>query len=185
MSTTSQRVCPVEGAGHLDSAWRRWLQNPRKIVGPYVKQGMTVLDVGCGPGFFSMEMARLVGTSGRVIAADLQEGMLQKLREKIQGTELEPWILLHRCGRQRIGWTEPVDFVLAFYMMHELPDQDAFFQEIASLLKPGGQMLIVEPPFHVSKTAFTKTVEKARNAGLSPVATPRVFLSKAVLLKKG
>jgi ubiquinone/menaquinone biosynthesis C-methylase UbiE len=70
------------------------LQNPRKILGPYIKEGMTVLDVGCGPGFFSIELAQMVGKSGRVIASDLQEGMLRKLREKIQGTEFEERITL-------------------------------------------------------------------------------------------
>jgi ubiquinone/menaquinone biosynthesis C-methylase UbiE len=185
ISNTGQRVCPVERAGHLDSRLRRWLQNPQKLVGPYVKEGMNVLDVGCGPGFFSIEMARMVGASGRVVAADLQDGMLQKLRDKIQGTELESRITLHQCGQQRIGWTEPVDFALAFYMVHELPDQNAFFREIGSLLTPNGHVFIVEPPFHVSKAAFVDTVRKARNTGLIPVATPRVLLSKAVLLKKG
>jgi ubiquinone/menaquinone biosynthesis C-methylase UbiE len=69
-------VCPVERAGSLDSKIRRWLQNPQKILVPYVREEMTVLDIGCGPGLFSVEMARMVGKSGRVIAVDLQEGML-------------------------------------------------------------------------------------------------------------
>ena len=184
VSDTGQRVCPVERAGQFDSKLRRWLQNPQKLIGPYLKEGMTVLDVGCGPGFFSIEMARMVGASGRVIAADLQDGMLQKLRDKIHGTELEARITLHQCGKRRIGWSEAVDFVLAFYMLHELPDQDAFFREIGSLLTPDGYVFIVEPPFHVSKTAFEDTVRKARDAGFIPVAKPRVLLSKTVLLKK-
>ena len=185
MENTRQDVCPVERAGHLDSKLRRWLQNPQKLVGPYITSGMTVLDVGCGPGFFSCEMARMVGDSGRVIAADLQDGMLEKVREKIQGTELEGRIELHHCDRSRIGWDGAADFVLAFYMLHELPDQQSFFQEISTLLKPGGRMLIVEPPLHVSKDAFDTTLQNARNAGLSPLATPRVWLSKTALLAKG
>jgi len=47
------------------------------------------LDLGCGPGFFSVEMAEMVGASGKVIAVDMQEGMLRKLESKIQGTEIE------------------------------------------------------------------------------------------------
>jgi len=45
------RVCPVERAGVLDHRIRRWLQDPQKILRPYVEEGMTVLDIGCGPGF--------------------------------------------------------------------------------------------------------------------------------------
>ena len=74
MRDRSKRVCPVEIAGHLDNRIRRWVQNPQKILEPYVEEGMVVLDIGCGPGFFSIDMAKMVGRSGRVIAADLQEG---------------------------------------------------------------------------------------------------------------
>jgi ubiquinone/menaquinone biosynthesis C-methylase UbiE len=145
---------------------------------------MTVLDVGCGPGLFAIEMAQMVGKSGRVIAVDLQEGMLEKLRNKIQGTELAERITLHRCKEDRIGVSDNVDFALAFYMVHEVPNQQEFFEEVRSILKPGGLLLIGEPPFHVSKGAFEKTVSKARNVGFRPVGRPRIFLSKAVLLRK-
>ena len=84
-----------------------------------------------------------------------------------------------------VGWSGAVDFVLAFYVVHELPDQNAFFQEIGSLLTSNGHVFIVEPPFHVSKAAFEDTVRKAKNAGLTPVINPKVLLSKTVLLKKG
>jgi ubiquinone/menaquinone biosynthesis C-methylase UbiE len=146
---------------------------------------MTVLDVGCGPGFFSVDMAQMVGKSGRVIACDLQEGMLQKVREKIQGTELEERITLHRCETNKLGLSEDVDFVLLFYMVHEIRSQEEFFREIESILKPNGQVFMVEPPFHVSKTAFEETIRKARGAGLTPVERPKMFLNKTVILKKG
>jgi ubiquinone/menaquinone biosynthesis C-methylase UbiE len=179
------RVCPVEMAGSLDKGFRRWLQNPRKILGPYIKEGMTVLDFGCGPGYFTIEIARMVGKSGRVIAADLQEGMLQRLRNKVRGSELEQRITLCKCENNKLSLSESVDFVLAFYMVHEVPNQDKLFKYIESILKPAGQVLVVEPPFHVSKVAFEQTVSKARNAGLTPFDRPKVFLSKAVILRKG
>jgi ubiquinone/menaquinone biosynthesis C-methylase UbiE len=74
------RVCPVEKAGMLDNSVRRLLQNPKKILEPYIYNGMTILDLGCGPGFFSIEIAKLLTDSGKVIAADLQEEMLDKIR---------------------------------------------------------------------------------------------------------
>lgn len=79
---------------------------------------MTVLDVGCGPGFFTLDMARMVGPSGCVVACDLQAGMLERIRRKIQGTDLEKRVRLHQSGKDRIGLDLPVDFVLAFYMAH-------------------------------------------------------------------
>ncbi len=184
MSDRSNRVCPVERAGGLDNRIRRWLQNPGKILGPYIKEGMTVMDLGCGPGFFSIEMAHMAGKSGWVIAADLQEGMLQKLRDKIDGTEIEERITLHKCEQSKIGVSEEVDFVLLFYIVHEVPDKDALFNEIETMLKPNGQVLMVEPSFHVSKAAFKETIGKARNAGLTLVKGPKVFFSKTAMLKK-
>jgi ubiquinone/menaquinone biosynthesis C-methylase UbiE len=178
------RVCPVERAGSLDNSIRRWLQDPQKILRPYIEEGMTVLDLGCGPGYFSIDMAHMVGKSGRVIAADLQEGMLQKLRDKIQGTELEERITLHKCEESRIGLSEHVDFVLGFYVLHEIPNQEVFFSEIRSILKPSGRVFIVEPPFHVSKTAFEGTIRKARDAGFTLVERPKVLLSKTMLLRR-
>ncbi len=185
MSVRSNRVCPVENAGSLDNRIRRWFQNPRKIMGPYIEDGMTVMDLGCGPGLFSIDMAQMVGSSGRVIAADLQEGMLQKIREKIAGTELENRITLHKCEQDKIGVSGAVDFVLLFYVVHEIPNKDRLFDEIAKMLRPNGQVLIVEPPVHVSKKAFEETIGKAESAGLTIISRPKVLFSKTAVLKKG
>ena len=73
MMTEQIRVCPVALAASLDNKLRRWLQNPRKILESYVSDGILVLDVGCGPRFFSIELARLVGPDGRVIAPALHQ----------------------------------------------------------------------------------------------------------------
>jgi len=52
MNDKEKHVCPVESAKGLDNFFRKLVQNPKKILKDYVKKGMTVLDVGCGPGFF-------------------------------------------------------------------------------------------------------------------------------------
>lgn len=185
MDGKDEHVCPVEKAGGLDSGIRKIVQSPRKILGNYAREGMTVLDLGCGPGFFSVEMAKMVGASGKVIAVDLQEGMLQKLKNKIQGTEIEKRIKLHKCDGYKIGITEKVDLVLAFYMFHEVPDQKKFLEEIKSMLKPNGEVFIVEPKFfHVSKQAFEETMNMAKEIGFTPIERPKVFLSRAVVLRK-
>ncbi len=185
MCERCNRVCPVERAGSLDNRIRRWLQNPQKILRPYIEGGMTVLDLGCGPGFFSIDRAHMVGKSGQVIACDLQEGMLQKVREKIKGTELEERIRLHKCEEREIGVTDHVDFVLLFYVVHEVANKEKFFDEIGAILKPNGQVLVVEPPFHVSKSAFEETIKKAREVGFIDTEGPKLLFHKAVTLKKG
>jgi ubiquinone/menaquinone biosynthesis C-methylase UbiE len=181
---TKQRICPVEKAGGLDNSIRRFLHNPHKILKPYIAEGMTVLDMGCGPGFFSLEIAKLLNHSGKVIAADLQDGMLDRIREKISGTHLDKMIVLHKCQEDRIGFTEKVDFVLAFYMIHEVPDQDKLFSELFSILKPNGLIFIIEPKFHVSKKSFEIMVDKVKSIGLNILDRPNVFFSRAIVLAK-
>ncbi|MEQ8190376.1 MAG: class I SAM-dependent methyltransferase [Candidatus Eremiobacterota bacterium] len=176
-------ICPVALAGFLDNKIRRCLQNPRTILEPYIKEGMTALDVGCGPGFFSIDMAHLAGKSGSVICADLQDGMLEKIRRKIKGTDLEHTVKLHKCGNNGIGLTEQVDFALAFYMVHEVPDQKTLLEEVKSILKPTGQFLIIEPKYiHVSKKDFERTLETAREVGFKIAGGPDVFFSQSAAL---
>ena len=176
------KVCPVELAGSLDNSIRRFLQNPQKILKPYIQKGMTVLDLGCGPGFFTIEIAKLLEGSGKVIAADLQDEMLKKVRQKINGTELEKRIELHKCQDETIGITEKVGFILAFYMVHEVPNQDKLFQELKSILNPEGKIFIVEPNFHVQKKSFENMLEKVKSKGFVILERPKSFLNRAVVL---
>ncbi len=181
MREKSQHVCPIELAGSLDNRARRWLQNPLKILAPYINPGMTILDIGCGPGFFTLEMARLVGPDGNVVAADLQQGMLKKIRQKITGTTLNDLITLHRCKEDEIGLSASFDFILAFYMVHEVPDQKKFLEELYSLLKPGGSLLIIEPRFHVTERSFEKTIETLSQCGFTIIRQKSFMINREVL----
>lgn len=184
MNNERNRVCPVELANSLDNKIRRWLQNPQKILSPYVKKGMKVLDVGCGPGFFSVELAKMVGSGGKVYSVDLQEGMLQKLRDKIYGTPLEKIIQLIKCGQDEITAPEKVDFILAFYMVHEVPNKDNLFATLKNILKESGEFLIVEPKlFHVSQKEFNSTISKAEAVGFKAAKGPKLLFSFSSILK--
>jgi ubiquinone/menaquinone biosynthesis C-methylase UbiE len=145
---------------------------------------MTVVDFGCGPGFFTLEAARMVGEAGHVVAVDLQEGMLERLGAKLESSDLKARITLHKCDQQALGVSRAADFVLAVYVIHELPEGHTFFAETRSLLNPGGHLLIVEPIFHVSKRAFAATVGRAEQEGLTVRERPRIWLSRAALLQK-
>ena len=178
------RVCPVERAGMLELGPRKLVHNPYKMLSPYIKAGMTALDFGCGPGFFSIEIAGMVGESGKVIAVDLQEGMLEKVRAKISDNAvLWKIIKLHQCQKDRLNLAEKIDFALLFYVLHEVPDQQELLRQIRTLLKPGGRVFIAEPRFFVPWRDFNESLESARKAGFEVIQEPKIFLSRAVVLK--
>lgn len=177
----AEKVCPVWLAGALEGRLRRWLQDPKEVVGEFVRPGYTVVDIGCGPGFFTTAMAEMVGGGGRVIAADLQPGMLDRLRVKAERLNLQSRVVLHRCQPDRLGVTEKVDFALAFWMVHEVKNPDGFFAEIAEMLKPGGYFLMVEPKMHVSASGFQDSIERARRAGLALSKEVKVRISRGAL----
>ena len=110
--------------------------------------------------------------------------LINSLKDKIKGTDFEERITLHKCDDNKIGVSDHVDFVLLFYMVHEVPNKERFFEEIETILTPNGRVLIVEPPFHVSKSAFDETVKKANDAGFTEALRPKMLFNKAVVLKK-
>lgn len=179
-------VHPASRAWLLDNPLRRLLQSPKRIVGCYISHGDTVLDIGCGPGFFARPMAVMVGEEGRVIAADVQEEMLAMLAERAGREGLLDRIRLHRTepGSPGFAGLGPVDFALAFYVVHEVPDGEGLLREVAVALRPGGLMLLVEPKDEVTATEFERTIRAAEAAGLTVAGTPRILLSRAALLKK-
>lgn len=180
-----ERICPVRHAGVLDNKIRKWIQDPRKILGPFIESGMTVLDLGCGPGYFTIPIAEMVGRSGKVIAADVQDGMLNIVQEKIKGTDLKNRVHVHKCGKDGIGYSGCVDLVLAFYVIHETPEPESILAEIHEVLKDRGHLLIVEPKYiHVSKKDFEQTVRTAVESGFAHVGNLRVLLSRGVVLRK-
>ena len=177
------RVCPVERAGVLDVMLRKWIHDPKKILAPYVTEGMTALDLGCGPGFFTPEMARRVGKTGRVIAADLQEEMLAMVRKKIQDIPEAGRVEFHLCRPEATGLSEKFDFIMIFYMLHEVPDQAAFLKEIRSLLKTGGKVLIAEPKWHVSADDFLQSIAIMKQAGFAVSTEPRILFSRTIVVQ--
>jgi ubiquinone/menaquinone biosynthesis C-methylase UbiE len=180
----SHDVCSAKLAGFLDLGIRRWLQNPDKILEPFIKPSQTVVDLGCGPGFFTLAMSKLVGESGMVIAVDLQEAMLQKMTAKMKKQGLMHRVVAHQCSETKLGVTKPCDFVLAFYMIHEVPDAAALLKEVYGMLSPGGSLLIVEPKIHVSLADFESAVKNAEAEGFKLESQPKVTGSRSALLRK-
>ena len=146
-------VCPWWGGYFIDNRLRRWIHNPVRILAPCVKPDMTVMDFGCGMGMFSIAMAQLVGSKGRVIAVDLQQKMLDVLQKRARKAGVLDRIRTHRCEPDSIGLDEPVDFALAFYSAHEVPDLRRLLGEIHGSLRPQGRL-------HGGRTDWTRDSQR-------------------------
>lgn len=166
----SHRVCPWWIGYVLLNPLRRLRQNPNALLAPYVREGMTVFEPGPGMGFFTLELARRVGSTGRVIAVDIQPKMFAGLRKRADRNGLLPRIDARLAKPDSLGIDDlksAVDFTLACAVVHELPDVGRFFGEAAAAAKPGSTLLLIEPRGHVKNQDFEAELIAAREAGFS------------------
>ena len=177
-------VCPAWFAWAINNPLRRWLHKPEEILARLIAPGFTVVELGCGSGPFTIALAQMVGSSGRVIAADVQPAMLAKVQRRVVQSGVQDRVELHHCGREQIGLAAHVDFVLAFWMVHEVPNAMALFAEMHEALNANGRLLLVEPKLHVGRRNFEKEVGAALEAKFKLVARPPVRLSHAALFAK-
>ena len=171
----------------LASPLRRFLYSPEDILKPHVREGMNVLDVGCGMGFFSLPIARIVGEPGRVICVDLQERMIKGLVRRAKKAGLLERIDTRVSQKSSLMLDDiagKIDFALAFAVVHEVPDKERLFSEIGQTMKDAGKLLIVEPKPHVPKTDFDKTISIARSTGFEVINNLAIRRSYAMLLGK-
>jgi ubiquinone/menaquinone biosynthesis C-methylase UbiE len=177
-------VCPWWLCFTFDNIFRRMIHDPVKILRPYIKAGDRILDIGPGMGYFTIPMAKMVGAGGHVTAIDLQEKMLAAIKKRAQRAQVEERIALQVCSPDSLGIKEKADFILAFWMVHEVPDKPRFLSELYAVLKDKGTFLLAEPNIHTTKKYFAELVETALQAGFRVAAQPEIFLSRAVLLSK-
>jgi ubiquinone/menaquinone biosynthesis C-methylase UbiE len=175
-------VCPWWLLYAFDNRVRHLVQKPERILQGLVRAGDTCLDIGAGFGYFTIPLARLVGPSGRVTAVDLQPEMLARVRRRAEQAGLADRIRLHQADAASLRLDAPADFALAFWMVHEIPDQPRFLDQMLAALKPGGHLALVEPKGHVGQAAFDRTIGIAEAAGFSRLRELPVFFSRGVLL---
>jgi ubiquinone/menaquinone biosynthesis C-methylase UbiE len=109
-----------------------------------VRVGMSVLDVGCGPGRLAIPAARKVAPGGRVVALDLQAAMIRRLEERIGALAIDNIeVVLGGAGEGKVGRNE-FDRAFLVTVLGEIVEQTAALQEIYAALKPGGMLSVTE-----------------------------------------
>jgi 2-polyprenyl-3-methyl-5-hydroxy-6-metoxy-1,4-benzoquinol methylase len=186
MEPTNCKICPWWLGYTLLIPTRKYQHNPEKILTPLIKPGMTVMDFGCAMGYFSIPLAKMVGNTGKVYCVDIQEKMLGKLQKRAEkygvSDEIKP--LLVNKNYNPADLKEQLDFVMLFYVVHEVPDKQALFTDIFSMLKPGGKVLFVEPAGHVSNMGFELSVNMAKKAGFTVYTQTHLNKGMNVILEK-
>jgi ubiquinone/menaquinone biosynthesis C-methylase UbiE len=164
----AKRVCPHWIGYLLLNPLRKLFEDPDRLLGSLAGEGITVLEPGCGMGYFTLPLARMVGPSGRVVAIDVQPKMLAALGKRALKAGLADRIELRLGESDRLRIEDlrgTVDLALGIHMVHEVQNPSRFLAEIRDALKEGGRLLIVEPKGHVSREDFTKTVSAAEAIG--------------------
>lgn len=132
----------------LDSDFRRKMQSPDKIISRSgIKEGMKVLEVGCGSGAFTTFVARAVGDKGEVFALDIQPEMLKQIENKLKQPENENIknIRLIEGDALNIPLEDNTfDLVYSITVFQELPDKNKALKEMKRVLKPDGILSITE-----------------------------------------
>jgi ubiquinone/menaquinone biosynthesis C-methylase UbiE len=177
----TKHVCPWWLCFTFDNPFRRIFHDPVEILSPYLHKDDKAIDIGPGMGYFTIPLAELVGPTGCVTAIDIQSKMLSALMERAQKKGVSDRIKTHLAGPDSIGFNEKADFILAFWMVHEVPDQRRFFSEIRNMMKPEGLFLMVEPLIHVSMKNFSRAIETAKEVGFLIKESPKISMSRSAL----
>jgi ubiquinone/menaquinone biosynthesis C-methylase UbiE len=177
-------VCPWWLISLFDNPIRRFFHQPEKIFKPYIKKDMTIFDIGCGMGYFTIGLAKLTGRKGKVIAIDLQPKMLNGAQIRAKKAGVSQQVHLQQCNADNLGINDIGDFALAFWMAHEVPNIKHFLNQIFQSLKCKGKYLLVEPIIHVSKKKFQSIMDVALHTGFKIVDQPGISLSRSVLFEK-
>lgn len=121
---------PVKNIGYLD-----------------IKDGMAVADIGAGSGYYTVEVARKVGSNGRVYAIDVQKDILDRVKNNAATLGIRN-IEIVLANAEKIGGTKLrencVDRIVASNILFQIDQKDDFVLEMRRILKPGGKVLIID-----------------------------------------
>jgi len=165
-----------ERMAHLESEERRAVLDPAKVL-PFfeIGKGWTVVDVGCGPGFFTFPLASIVGTAGQVYGVDMEQLMIRRLEERIAEKKTRNVVAVVSTENSIPLQDASADFVLLSTVLHEL-EGSGTLSEIRRLLKANGTLGVVdwkkldEPhgPPKAHRLSEDKAAKILRKAGFDP-----------------
>lgn len=160
----SPHPMPHQFADMLDHPWRLRYRDPIDTVGVLgISAGMTLLDLGCGTGTFTLEMARMVGPGGIVHAVDIQRSLLVRAQARITKEDIAAQVHFHHCGAYQLPLeTSSVDLAVLLATLSQIPDKPQVVAELRRVLKPGARLAVSDElpnPAYVSPRTSRQWVE--------------------------
>ena len=134
----------------LDAESRVGTSSPHELLTESgIVEGMTVVDVGCGPGFLSLPAAEIVGPEGNIYAVDIESKMVDLVRAEAADRGLANVTTLRTNG-DRVTLADGIaDFAICALVLHYKDDDEAragVLRDIDRLLKSGGTLLVIDRP---------------------------------------
>jgi arsenite methyltransferase len=140
-TSTSAYIRALEDPGR--DAWQR----PEEVVAKLgLRPGETVADIGAGSGYFTVRLARVVGPGGKVYAVDIDQGMLDYIRERAEKDHLENIRTILADPHDPKLATSSVDLIFICDTLHHISEREKYYPLLARALKPGGRLVDVD--FH-------------------------------------
>lgn len=180
-------VCPWWAGYLITNPIRKIGENPEIILAPFVEPGMTTIDIGCGMGFFSLPLARMVGPTGRVVSVDIQRRMLSSLERRARRRRLDRIIITRKACLDDLGLDDlrdEADLAIAVHVMHETAYPRRTLSQIFEALCPGGTFLMMEPKGHVTDRDFKTTQQQALEIGFSQTGASTLKKSRGLVFSK-
>jgi ubiquinone/menaquinone biosynthesis C-methylase UbiE len=135
----------VEGADWLDRPEREKEEAPSKAIAALaIAPGAVVADIGAGSGYYTSMLAKAVGPSGRVVATDLQPGMLDLIRARVTREKLSNVEIVQGRSDDPVLPANTFDLVLMVDVYHELSAPRAFVRKLGEALKADGRLVLIE-----------------------------------------
>jgi len=132
----------ASGAIFLDNPIRRWIQPPSELIEKLgINLNDVAMDFGCGPGFYTIELAK---KAKNVVAVDLSPEMLKKAQNKAAKAGVKNIQFLQSNGTNIQLENGSVDLILLVTVYHEVGENEAVLKEFSRILKPDGKLVVVE-----------------------------------------
>ncbi len=121
---------------------RRFVDVRKPLERAGIKEGQTVLDFGCGPGFYAIAAARMVGAKGKVYALDIQPLAVRSVEQKAKKEGLTNITTILSDRGTRLP-DQSIDVTLAYDMIHMIEDKQVLARELHRVLKQNGILSVI------------------------------------------